>query len=289
MAKFINPFTDWSFKRIFGQEYSKDLLIEFLNQLLLGERHITDVKFKDKEMLPEIKEQRGIIYDVFCETDTGEHIIVEMQNKSQPYFIDRSLYYASKTIVEQGVKGKWDYHLAPVYIVCFMNFTFDENTNQKFRTDIVLADKESGKVFSDRIRLIYLAMPLFKKKEHECTSFFDCWIYNLKHMETLEKMPFEAQHKIFKRLAEIADSKHLSKEDKEKYDYSMMYMWSNYAAMKYAVEQGEAKGEAKGRAEEKAKREREIALNLLSLHIPLDVISQSTGLSLEEIEKLKAH
>ena len=93
MARYINPFSDWSFKRIFGQEYSKDLLIEFLNQLLLGEQHITDVKFKDKEMLPETKDQRGIIYDVFCETDTGEHIIVEMQNRSQSYFIDRSLYY----------------------------------------------------------------------------------------------------------------------------------------------------------------------------------------------------
>ena len=55
MARYINPFSDWSFKRIFGQEYSKDLLIEFLNQLLLGEQHITNVKFKDKEMLPETK------------------------------------------------------------------------------------------------------------------------------------------------------------------------------------------------------------------------------------------
>ena len=68
-------------------------------------------------------------------------------------------------------------------------------------------------------------MPLFKKKEEECTTFLDCWIYNLKHMETLEKMPFEAQHKIFKRLAEIADSKILTKEEQEKYDNSMMVMW----------------------------------------------------------------
>ena len=148
MARYINPFSDWSFKRIFGQEYSKDLLIEFLNQLLLGEQHITNVKFKDKEMLPETKDQRGIIYDVFCTTDTGEHIIVEMQNKSQAYFIDRSLFYASKTIVDQGVKGQWDYHLTPVYVICFMNFDVDENTPKKFRTDVVLADKESGEVYS---------------------------------------------------------------------------------------------------------------------------------------------
>ena len=275
MARYINPFSDWSFKRIFGQEYSKDLLIEFLNQLLLGEQHITDVKFKDKEMLPETKDQRGIIYDVFCETDTGEHIIVEMQNRSQTYFIDRSLYYASKTIVDQGIKGKWDYHLTPVYVICFMNFDVDENTPKKFRTDVVLADKYSGEVYSNKIRFIYLVMPLFRKKEEECTTFLDCWIYNLKHMETLEKMPFEAQHKIFKRLAEIADSKSLTKEEQEKYDNSMMVMWDNYAVYKHAMEK-----EAK-------KVSKEIALNLLTYNTPIDVIAKSTGLSIDEIKKLK--
>jgi len=289
MARYINPFSDWSFKRIFGQEYSKDLLIEFLNQLLLGEQHITNVKFKDKEMLPETKDQkRGIIYDVFCTTDTGEHIIVEMQNKSQAYFIDRSLFYASKTIVDQGIKGQWDYHLTPVYVICFMNFDVDENTPKKFRTDVVLADKESGEVYSNKIRFIYLVMPLFKKKEEECNTFLDCWIYNLKHMETLEKMPFEAQHKIFKRLAEIADSKTLTKEEQEKYDNSMMVMWDNYAVYKHAEEKGIIKGEAKGRAEGKKEKAEEIALNLLAYNTPLEVIAKSTGLSIEEIKKLKS-
>ena len=303
MARYINPFTDWSFKRIFGQEYSKDLLIEFLNQLLLGEQHIKDVKFKDKEMLPETKDQRGIIYDVFCETDTGEHIIVEMQNKSQPYFIDRSLYYASKTIVDQGIKGRWDYHLTPVYVICFMNFNVDENTPNKFRTDVVLADKESGKVYSNKIRFIYLVMPLFKKKEAECTTFFDCWIYNLKHMETLELMPFEAQHKIFKRLAEIADSKTLTKEEQEKYDNSMMVMWDNYAALEHAVnkgikegmekgmkkgmKEGIEKGIEKGIKEGEKKKGLEIAKKLLAYNTPLEIIANSTGLSIEEIKKLK--
>ena len=281
MARYINPFSDWSFKRIFGQEYSKDLLIEFLNQLLLGEQHITDVKFKDKEMLPETKDQRGIIYDVFCETDTGEHIIVEMQNRSQSYFIDRSLYYASKTIVDQGIKGKWDYHLTPVYVICFMNFDVDENTPKKFRTDVVLADKDSGEVYSNKIRFIYLVMPLFKKKEEECTTFLDCWIYNLKHMETLEKMPFEAQHKIFKRLAEIADSKSLTKEEQEKYDNSMMVMWDNYAVYKHAVE----KAYKKGYEEERKKVSKKVALKLLAYNTPIDVIAKSTGLSIDEIKK----
>ena len=169
-----------------------------------------------------------------------------------------------------------------------MNFDVDENTPKKFRTDVVLADKESGEVYSNKIRFIYLVMPLFKKKEEECNTFLDCWIYNLKHMETLEKMPIEAQHKIFKRLAEIADSKTLTKEEQEKYDNSMMVMWDNYAVYKHAEEKGIIKGEAKGRAEGKKEKAEEIALNLLAYNTPLEVIAKSTGLSIEEIKKLKS-
>ena len=94
-------------------------------------------------------------------------------------------------------------------------------------------------------------------------------------METLEKMPFEAQHKIFKKLAEIADSKSLTKEEQEKYDNSMMVMWDNYAVLKHAENVGEKK------------KARSIALNLLSFNTPIEIISKSTGLSIEEIENLK--
>ena len=105
-------------------------------------------------------------------------------------------------------------------------------------------------------------------------------------------MPFEAQHKIFKRLAEIADSKSLTKEEQEKYDNSMMVMWDNYAVYKHAEEKGiikgEAKGRAEGRAEGKKEKAKEIALKLLALNTPIDIIFQSTGLSIEEIKKLKS-
>ncbi len=123
-------------------------------------------------------------------------------------------------------------------------------------------------------------------------SIFLNELIDLKHMETLEKMPFEAQHKIFKRLAEIADSKTLTKEEQEKYDNSMMVMWDNYAVYKHAEEKGIIKGEAKGRtegrAEGKKEKAKEIALKLLALNTPIDIIFQSTGLSIEEIKKLKS-
>ena len=119
-------------------------------------------------------------------------------------------------------------------------------------------------------------------------SIFLNELIDLKHMETLEKMPFEAQHKIFKRLAEIADSKTLTKEEQEKYDNSMMVMWDNYAVYKHAEEKGIIKGEAKGRAEGEKEKAKEIALKLLSLNTPIDIIFQSTGLPIEEIKKLKS-
>ena len=110
-------------------------------------------------------------------------------------------------------------------------------------------------------------------------------------METLEQMPFEAQHKIFKRLAEIADSKSLTKEEQEKYDNSMMVMWDNYAVYKHAEEKGYKKGYEEGYKigyeEGKKKNSKKIALNLLAYNTPIDIIAKSTDLSVEEIKKLK--
>ena len=111
-------------------------------------------------------------------------------------------------------------------------------------------------------------------------------------METLELMPFEAQHKIFKRLAEIADSKTLTKEEQEKYDNSMMVMWDNYAALEHAVnkgiKEGMEKGMKEGMKEGEKKKGLEIARKLLAYNTPLDIIANSTGLSIEEIKKLKS-
>lgn len=93
MARFINPFTDVGFKRIFGQEINKDLLIDFLNGLLEGEKHIVDIRFLDKEVLPAFAQDRGVIYDVYCTNESGEQFIVEMQNRPQVNFRERALYY----------------------------------------------------------------------------------------------------------------------------------------------------------------------------------------------------
>ena len=284
MGRFINPFTDWGFKRIFGQEINKDLLIQFLNDLLVGERHITDLRFMDKEQLPEAKDQRGAIYDIFCETDTKEQIIVEMQHRRQPFFMDRSIFYASRAVVGQGKKGKhWNYQLAAVYTICFMNFQSSDLLSSKFRTDVGLMDMQALKPVSDKFRLIYLALPLFPRKtEAECENDFERWIYVLKNMETLERMPFQAQNALFEKLASITDVSALSEKDQERYEESLRIYRDNYAADEYSFNRGKAEGLKEGQAAERTM----IARNLKENGVDIQVIIHSTGLTKEQIDQL---
>ena len=136
MPEFINPRVDWAFKRIFGTEDTKECLITFLNGVFEGEFVIKDVKHLKTEQTRHQKRERGVIFDVACVTDDGRHIIVEMQKKEQRYFVDRALYYSSKAIVEQAQPGEWDFHLTPVYTVCFMDFIAETGIPCQFRTDI---------------------------------------------------------------------------------------------------------------------------------------------------------
>lgn len=296
MAQFINPFTDWGFKHIFGQEIHKEMLIKFLNDLLEGERSVADVQFQDKEQLPLTHDSRGIVYDIFCKGDDGEEFIVEMQNSYQARFLDRSLYYASRAIVGQMTTGqKWDYHVRPVYVVCFLSFNPDKSVLTKLRTDVSLCDTVTGVCVNSNIRLIYLVLPLFDKHEpEECESDFERWIYILNNMNTLARMPFEAQDAVWKRLAEIADVSHLQHKDREKYEESCRVMWDYYATMKTARDEGEAIGEVRGEARGLVKGEAlgikkantDTARKLKELGVSVVIITNSTGLTAEEIAKL---
>lgn len=290
MARFINPFTDIGFKKIFGQEVTKDLLIDFLNDLLVGEKKISDIRFLDKELLPEYLGDRGVIYDIQCTTESGEQIIVEMQNRQQVHFRDRALYYLSRAISHQGERGaEWQFNLKAVYGVFFMNFQLDGIPN-KFRTDVVLADKDTHEQFSNKLRLIFLELPSFTKEEEECNTDFERWIYILKNMETLNRLPFKARKAVFEKLEKIVDIAALSKEEREKYDESIKVYRDNLAAMTYATEKGLADGRAKGRAEGRAEGQAEamtnVARNLKAMGLDTAAICKATNLTAEAVEQL---
>ena len=319
MGRYINPFTDWGFKRLFGQEFSKDLLINFLNDLFEGEFQIKDVTFKDKELLGESNDLRGCIFDIYCETDDGKHFIVEMQNRWVPFFVNRSIYYASKAFVaqrkkldEKGKRTPTLYQFVPVYVVCIMNYIPRDNEVTKFKTDVALREKNSETFFSDKFRFIYLSLPFFDKEEEECETGFEKWIYVLKHMEVLERLPFTAQKKIFNHLAKLADIRCMSSEEQEKYDESVKAVDDYYSGLYGSYMEGEEKGLQKGLQkgrEEGLEKDRveglekgrveglekglvkgklETARNLLAMGMTLPQIMKATGLSDEQLKQLQS-
>ena len=281
MGKFINPFTDWGFKHIFGRDISKDLLIDFLNGLFAGKMRITDLNFCNTEQIPETYDDRNVVFDLFCTTDDGEKIIVEMQNRPQTYFIDRAVFYTSRAVSNQAPVGEWDYHLTPVITVCFMNFVAfgkkkGESRGRKkeydapFRVDMILADEKTGKRLSDKMRFSFLQLPVFQKEEDECENDFERWIYILNNMETFQRMPFLAQNAVFRKLAEISDISTLSKEEHKKYDESIKRYRDTMAVINYAVKEGKE----------------EVALNMLKRGMSIADIAACTGFTEEELAKL---
>ena len=302
MGRYINPFTDWGFKRLFGQEFSKDLLINFLNDLFEGEFQIKDVTFKDKEQLGDTNDLRGCIFDIYCVTDDDKHFIVEMQNRWVPFFVNRSIYYASKAFVAQrkkfdeaGVRTAILYQFVPVYVVCIMNFMPREHEVTKFRTDVALREKSSDSMFSDKLRFIYLSLPFFDKSEEECEIGFEKLIYVLKYMEmdeVFKNLPLAEQKKMLDHLAKLPDVRFLSSEEREKYDESIKAVDDYYSGLYGSYVEGEKKGIAKGIAEGRVEGELSkgltIARNLLSMGMSWLQIMQATGLTEEELKPLQA-
>ena len=302
MARFINPFTDVGFKRIFGQEINKDLLIDFLNALLKGERRVKDIRFLDKELLPEYENDRSLIYDIYCTDENGEQFIVEMQNREHVNFRERTLYYLSQAIARQGEKGTgWQFDLKAVYGVFFLNFRLSD-LPQKLRTDIVLCDRDTHELFTDKMRYIFLELPLFDKEESECETDFERWIYVLKNMETLQRLPFKARNAVFQKLEQIVDIAALSKEDRMKYDESIKVYRDKLAIMAFERQKGQAEGREEGLKEGRAeglqegraeglkeghtKGKLEVARNLKQMGMATEAIARATGLTAEAIEAL---
>ena len=277
MGAFIYPLTDWGFKRIFGD---KELMMDFLNSLLEGERVITDLEYLNTEQIPEDYDGRRTVYDLYCKTDTGEYIIVEMQNREQTFFKDRALYYMSQSVVKQAQKGKgWRFNLTAVYGIYFVNFLLDKNEpSEHFCKDIAMIDKHTGKVFNNKFRQIYIELPRFMKSEADCNNFLEYWIYNLVNMNKLKEISFKDRKAIFDRLEQIASQANLTEEERARLDED----WKNYNDYFNTVDF--AKDE--GRAEGELKKQHEIAQKMKAKGQPSDFIADITGLTIEEIEKL---
>jgi predicted transposase/invertase (TIGR01784 family) len=327
MKKFIDPFSDWGFKRIFGRESSKDLLKSFLNELFLGEFEVSDLTYLNNEQSGDWEYLRGIVYDIHCYASDGREFIVEMQKSRQEHFIARSVYYTCRAIVNKVPRGPWNYDFMPVYTVCFLDYVEPLLSCDEFRVDMGLADLRDGRVLSERFRVVYLQLPLFKKSALHCETKFDKWIYSLKNMMTLKDMPFITEDPIYQRLAEISDLSQLTMSERESYERQMRYFNDLYSTCRAShkegvelgiklgkdegiamgkaegiklgkeegieigkaegIKLGKAEGITMGKEEGAKKKVQSIAQRMLDMGLPDEVICEATGLSQEDLHRLR--
>ncbi len=296
VEKYINPFTDYGFKKLFGEELNKDLLLDFLNELLKEEQgQITALNYLKTENLGLTELDRKAIFDLYCENEKGEKFIVELQKTKQNFFKDRTVYYSTFPIREQAKRADWNYELKAVYTIAILDFVFDADKNEpnKFRYDVKLKDTETNKVFYDKLTFIYLEMPKFKKTIDELETRFDKWLYVISNLNKLDRVPDSLREQIFEKVFETAEIAKFTQEQVLSYEDSLKYYRDLKNSLDTAREEGEIEGILKGKLEGEIegiyKGKLEVARNMLSLGISIETIIQATGLSEEEINHLRGN
>ncbi len=187
---YVHPFTDFGFKKIFGEQSSLVSLRAFLNALLPEEHQIATLEFHKNEFSGRTARERRAVYDLYCKSSEGVSFIVELQKQKQTYFKDRSLYYTTFPIQQQALQGEWDFKLQPVYCIGVLDFRFDDQKTAEVVHRVRLKD-QNNEVFIDKLNFIFLEIPNFTLTLEECQTSQDKWLYALKHMHALEEVPEE--------------------------------------------------------------------------------------------------
>ena len=290
--KYADLLDDDVFKLVFGRESTKDVMIEFLNQVI-PDRKIVDLEFIDKEMHPVERDAKGVVYDMFCKTDSGARIIVEVQRRKQPFYPERAIYYSTFQIQRQVEAGADTYDFLPVYVINILNFKMDGN---KDRADVKsvyrLYEETTQRLLTDRVTFIFIELPKFKKSIDELDgNVLEGMYFCFKNMAVLEECPKVLTHQIFRKIFEVSELYNMDQDTRDKVIHKMTTERDLRNQMAYArqeaIEEGRAEGRAEGHAEGRAEVRAEVAREMLADGMPVDKIAKYTELSIEEIAALK--
>ena len=290
--KYADLLDDDVFKLVFGRESTKDVMIEFLNQVI-PDRKIVDLEFIDKEMHPVERDAKGVVYDMFCKTDSGARIIVEVQRRKQPFYPERAIYYSTFQIQRQVEAGADTYDFLPVYVINILNFKMDGN---KDRADVKsvyrLYEETTQRLLTDRVTFIFIELPKFKKSIDELDgNVLEGMYFCFKNMAVLEECPKVLTHQIFRKIFEVSELYNMDQDTRDKVIHKMTTERDLRNQMAYArqeaIEEGRAEGRAEGRSEGRAEVRAEVAREMLADGMPVDKIAKYTELSIEEIAALK--
>ena len=303
--RYVNPHTDFGFKRLFGSEFNKELLISFLNALFHGEQTVADVTYMNSEQLGDRIDERRAVFDVYCQNEKGEKFIVEMQNVYQEFFKDRTIYYSTFPIREQAKRGTdWDFHLKSVYTIGLLNFKFADGIENahKWHHEVKLMEVDTKEVFYDKLTYVYVEIPKFNKREDELVTMYDKWMYVLRNLSSLMQRPAALQERVFTRLFDQAEISKFNPQELKSYEDSMNAYRDIVNAIKTAEKKKFAEGKAEGRAEGKAEgiaegmekgitkgraQERaEMAKAMLNDGMDIKYVSKISKMSIEELRDL---
>jgi len=263
MSRYLNPYTDFGFKKLFGEEANKDLLADFLNQLLPPHHQIETLHFKNPENLPDLPLERKAIFDVYCKSVTGEDFIVEIAKK-----------------------GDWDFKLNAIYYVAILDFKYDEKEEkQKLLREVTLKDQD-GDLFYKKLCFSFIQMPLFNKQEHELATRSDKWLYFLKNLENFDHIPAILKEPIFEKAFDTLEEANLTREQLEQYQKSLLTYWELKGVVDTARDEGKAEGKAEGLIEGIEKGICLTAQKLKQEGLSVEMIAKVTGLTVAEIENL---
>ena len=296
-AKYVNPFTDFGFKKIFGEEASKPMLMDFLNALLPQNDKIIDLSFKNNEQLGQTDLDRKAIYDIYCENEKGEKFIVELQKAKQNFFKERTIYYSTFPIREQAERGEWNYNLKSVYCIGILDFTFDDYEQEPERSEVVHTIKlknQNGKTFYDKLTYIYLEMPNFNKPENDLNTRLDKWLFFIKNLEDFQSIPSIFSDEIFTKAFEKAELAKFGQADLDSYENSLKIYRDLKSVIDTAFDEGKLEGliEGKleglneGKLEGRLEGKVDVARSLKENGLSVDIIMKTTGLTKDEIERL---
>jgi predicted transposase/invertase (TIGR01784 family) len=275
-GRFIDPLSDFGFKRLFGNEPNKDILIDFLNQLFKGQKEIEDLTYNSTEYAGDNGKFKKIFFDLLCTGKNGEQFIIEMQRAEQRNFSDRAVFYTSRLINEQLPKGAshWNIELKEVYLIAILEFNFKHNTSDRYLHNVSLTNTDTGEIFYNKLGYKFLELVKFVKTEAELETDLDRWFYLLKHMSRLDKVPAVLNKRIFQKTFKIAEISTLTEEEKAMYDSNLKAEWDYENSITFAKEEAEHK------------KALDIARKMKEDGIPSNQIAKFTDLSIEEIEKL---
>ena len=282
--KFIDPRIDFAFKKIFGSEDTKDILINFIESLLglENDKKIKEISILDTFVAPKIKGLKLSILDVKCKDHRGISYIVEMQVRKAKAFVKRIQYNAAKTYANQIAKGE-DYPKLNQVIVTITNFTLFEGLEQ-YVSRHATTESETGGEYLSGIIYYFIELSKFEKKVESLDNFLDKWIWFIKYASELENIPDNFKEKVFVHAFEKAAMVNMSSEELEYYDKASMAIADQQGALELAREEAKEEGMKEGIKEGKRKGLEIFTKYLLSENKSYEDIKKITGLDLEDIK-----